>query len=62
MASRKLGRPQGPLLGRQGVDLRRDGPDQIEESRQHWGVERFDLLQVHNLLSWETHLPTAAGT
>ena len=34
-----------------------NGPDQIQESRAHWGVERFDLLQVHNLLSWETHLP-----
>jgi diketogulonate reductase-like aldo/keto reductase len=35
-----------------------DGPDQIEESRTHWGVRRFDLLQVHNLLAWEHHLPT----
>jgi diketogulonate reductase-like aldo/keto reductase len=33
------------------------GPEQIEESRQHWGVRRFDLLQVHNLLAWEAHLP-----
>jgi diketogulonate reductase-like aldo/keto reductase len=34
------------------------GPEQIEESRAHWGVRRFDLLQVHNLLAWEEHLPT----
>jgi diketogulonate reductase-like aldo/keto reductase len=34
------------------------GPGQIEESRSHWGVPRFDLLQVHNLLDWEEHLPT----
>lgn len=34
------------------------GPGQIEESRDHWRVRRFDLLQVHNLLSWEAHLPT----
>jgi diketogulonate reductase-like aldo/keto reductase len=34
------------------------GPGQIEESRAHWGVPRFDLLQVHNLLAWEEHLPT----
>jgi diketogulonate reductase-like aldo/keto reductase len=34
------------------------GPAQIEESRRHWGVPRFDLLQVHNLMSWEEHLPT----
>jgi diketogulonate reductase-like aldo/keto reductase len=34
------------------------GPDQIEESRRLWGVPRFDLLQVHNLLAWEDHLRT----
>ena len=34
------------------------GPDQIEASRRLWGVPRFDLLQVHNLLSWEQHLRT----
>src|SRR6478735_5638107 len=34
------------------------GPGQIETSRQHWGVARFDLLQVHNLLSWQEHLET----
>lgn len=34
------------------------GPKQIEESRGLWGVERFDLLQVHNLLSWDKHLET----
>ena len=33
------------------------GPGQIEQSRAYWGVPRFDLLQVHNLLSWERHLP-----
>ena len=35
-----------------------EGPEQIEESRAHWGVRRFDLLQVHNLLAWEDHLST----
>jgi diketogulonate reductase-like aldo/keto reductase len=34
------------------------GPAQIEASRRAWGVPRFDLLQVHNLLSWEDHLRT----
>ena len=34
------------------------GPEQIEASRAHWGIPRFDLLQVHNLLGWEEHLPT----
>jgi diketogulonate reductase-like aldo/keto reductase len=35
-----------------------NGPAQIEESRRLWGVPKFDLLQIHNLLSWEEHLPT----
>ena len=44
-----------------------DGPAQIKESRAQWGVPRFDLLQVHNLVAWEVHLETlfamkAAGT
>ena len=34
-----------------------EGPAQIEESRSRWGVRRFDLLQVHNLLAWSDHLP-----
>jgi diketogulonate reductase-like aldo/keto reductase len=34
------------------------GPAQIEASRRLWGVPRFDLVQVHNLLSWEEHLRT----
>jgi diketogulonate reductase-like aldo/keto reductase len=34
------------------------GPAQIEESRRKWGIPRFDLLEVHNLTSWEEHLPT----
>jgi diketogulonate reductase-like aldo/keto reductase len=33
------------------------GPGQIEASRRLWGVPAFDLLQVHNLLAWEEHLP-----
>jgi diketogulonate reductase-like aldo/keto reductase len=43
------------------------GPAQIEQSRRFWGVPKFDLLQVHNLLTWKPHLQTlfqmkAAGT
>ena len=34
------------------------GPAQIDSSRRLWGVPRFDLLQVHNLLAWEEHLKT----
>lgn len=32
------------------------GPAQIEKSRQYWQVDSFDLMQVHNLVSWEEHL------
>ena len=34
------------------------GPQQIEESRQYWGVPGFDLMQVHNLVAWQEHLET----
>ena len=34
------------------------GREQIEQSRRHWQVPRFDLVQVHNLLNWQEHLPT----
>ena len=35
-----------------------EGRAQIEKSRERWGVRRFDLVAVHNLLSWQEHLPT----
>lgn len=35
----------------------RQGYLQMEQSRLLWGVDRLDLMQVHNLLDWETHLP-----
>lgn len=35
----------------------RQGVLQMEQSRQLWGVNRLDLMQVHNLLDWETHFP-----
>ena len=34
------------------------GRAQIEQSRGYWGVPRLDLVQVHNLVSWEGHLQT----
>ncbi|MEO5733952.1 MAG: aldo/keto reductase [Rubrivivax sp.] len=33
------------------------GTAQMDASRAFWGVPRFDLMQVHNLLSWQEHLP-----
>jgi diketogulonate reductase-like aldo/keto reductase len=37
------------------------GPAQIEQSRRFWGVPKFDLVQVHNLLAWKEHLKTLFG-
>lgn len=34
------------------------GKEEIETSRKLWQVDKFDLLQVHNLLSWQGHLQT----
>jgi aryl-alcohol dehydrogenase-like predicted oxidoreductase len=34
------------------------GRKQMERSRELWRVKRLDLMQVHNFLDWETHLPT----
>ena len=35
----------------------RQGVMQMERSRLLWNIPRFDLMQIHNLLDWETHLP-----
>jgi len=34
------------------------GVRQMEESQQLWGANRFDLMQIHNMLGWEAHLET----
>ena len=56
---RKLGHPQ-QLFSAEKVWISNPqrGPTQIEQSRSLWGIPRFDLVQVHNLLSWERHLET----
>ncbi len=35
-----------------------EGVEQMAESRRLWGLPRFDLMQIHNLVSWERHLET----
>jgi diketogulonate reductase-like aldo/keto reductase len=37
------------------------GITQMEESQGLWRLPRFDLMQVHNLVDWETHLETLAA-
>ena len=55
----KLGRPDGLFSAdKVWISSGSAGPSQIETSRRNWNVPRFDLLQVHNLLSWEAHLNT----
>ncbi|MGH8481024.1 MAG: aldo/keto reductase, partial [Nevskiaceae bacterium] len=34
------------------------GVAQMNLSLKLWGLPQFDLMQVHNLLDWEAHLPT----
>jgi diketogulonate reductase-like aldo/keto reductase len=55
----KLGKPSGLFSAdKVWISSGSRGPEQIEESRAQWGIRRFDLLQVHNLLAWGEHLPT----
>src|ERR1043166_5427331 len=55
----KLGRPSSLFAAdKVWISSGAEGPEQMEQSRAYWGVRRFDLLQVHNLLAWEAHLPT----
>jgi len=34
------------------------GIRQMEASLRLWGIARFDLMQIHNLVDWRTHLET----
>ncbi len=40
------------------IEGKEEGIEQMEESRQQWGITHFDLMQIHNLVDWETHLET----
>ena len=58
-ALKKIGRPANLFAADKvwiaGED---EGRMQMDASRRLWGIPRFDLMQVHNLLSWQMHLPT----
>lgn len=34
------------------------GIKQMQAARELWGVTRFDLMQIHNMLDWQGHLET----
>jgi len=40
------------------TDGRDSGIRQMEQSRRLWGIERFDLIQIHNLRDWKVHYQT----
>jgi diketogulonate reductase-like aldo/keto reductase len=39
------------------TDGRAEGIEQMRQSKQLMGVEVIDLMQIHNLRDWHTHLP-----
>ena len=61
-ALRKLGHPKSVFAtDKVWTSSQSNGPVQIEQSRQYWGVPRFDLMQIHNLLTWKGHMETLAA-
>ncbi len=38
-----------------------DAPGQLRETGKRWGVRKFDLLQVHNLVDWQANLEFLLG-
>jgi diketogulonate reductase-like aldo/keto reductase len=40
------------------TDGEQAGIRQMESSARKWGIDSFDLMQIHNLRDWKTHLKT----
>ncbi|MCU7915584.1 MAG: aldo/keto reductase [Candidatus Thiodiazotropha sp. (ex Gloverina cf. vestifex)] len=40
------------------IPMRWLGIQQMKQSMKLWGLKQFDLMQIHNMLDWETHLET----
>ena len=53
-----LGRPEAFLATKVWTSGKKDGEAQMRRSLERLGVERLDLMQIHNLVDWKTHLPT----
>lgn len=43
------------------TDGEQSGVRQMNDSLSLWGLRRFDLLQIHNLRDWKTHLQTLSA-
>jgi diketogulonate reductase-like aldo/keto reductase len=50
--------PEPFLATKVWTEGRKDGEAQMKRSMQRIGVETLDLMQIHNLLDWKTHLKT----
>lgn len=52
--------PTGGLFAATKVwtDGRESGINQMEQSRRLWSIDRFDLIQIHNLRDWKVHYET----
>jgi diketogulonate reductase-like aldo/keto reductase len=52
--------PQNKLFAATKVwtDGEQNGIRQMEDSLAKWGLQRFDLIQIHNLRDWQVHLRT----
>jgi diketogulonate reductase-like aldo/keto reductase len=37
---------------------KQEGIEQMRESTRLWGLDRFELLQIHNLVDWQVHMET----
>ncbi len=55
-ALRNLGYPTSVLAVDKIWTSAAEGQQQWGQTRARWGIERFDILQVHNLIDWEAHL------
>ena len=34
-----------------------EGPEQFQDMQKDWNIDQFGVLQVHNLVNWQAHLP-----
>ncbi len=58
-ALEKLGHPKGTFSATKvWTTGKADGQAQMQDSCELWRLKKFDLLQIHNLVDWETHLET----